>query len=302
MVIQSQETAAIIIQNAWRKRVDTQVFNYYKHLLSFSSKGSPANMLRCINPNEAKLLDDASGVHIRFRLMGEKFPPSICYKIYTHRPVQDICSNSPKDYTSLKAKHKHAKSQNNRINLTNTAKCSKAGWYERFENNGWRVVSSSQLQNTNFSNNESYKAVKFHHNNLRRKQDIQLNRKRKKIEWMKKMYKNGMHIYKSSDKNINDLVSQATEAIIDTYEVKGCKNIQDWEVDELLKWTNQLSFEDYQNDWSCKYTSKPSNKTGSLKEDYSNSANDRSSLFNNLVEESYENTNEINKAPMNSPR
>ena len=52
---------------------DTQVFKYYKHLLSLSAKGSPASMLKCINPKEAKLLDDASGIHIRFRLMGVCF-------------------------------------------------------------------------------------------------------------------------------------------------------------------------------------------------------------------------------------
>ena len=27
-------------------------------------------MLRCINPNEAKLLDAAAGIHVRFRLAG----------------------------------------------------------------------------------------------------------------------------------------------------------------------------------------------------------------------------------------
>ena len=30
----------------------------------------------------------------------EKFPPNIYYKIFTHRPVQDMCANSPKDYTA----------------------------------------------------------------------------------------------------------------------------------------------------------------------------------------------------------
>ena len=52
------------------------MFKYYKHLLSLSSKGSPASILKCINPKEAKLLDDASGVHIRFRLMG------VCFVFY----------------------------------------------------------------------------------------------------------------------------------------------------------------------------------------------------------------------------
>ena len=89
-------------------------------------------MLKCINPGEASFLDSASGIHIKYRLAGvsfpsqswqsseknrvfirayikliivlvckqEKFPPNIYYKIFTHRPVQDMCANSPKDYTA----------------------------------------------------------------------------------------------------------------------------------------------------------------------------------------------------------
>jgi len=106
-----------------------------------------------------------------------------------------------------------------------------------------------------------------------------------------------MNVCNSNDKNINDLVSQATEAILSTYEINGCKNIQDWEVDELLKWTNQLSFEDYQKNWSCKYTSKPFNGTNSIKE-HCRSINDQSSLF----DKGNHNTDKINKAPINSPR
>ena len=43
-----------------------------------------------------------------------------------------------------------------------------------------------------------------------------------------------MNICNSNDKDINDLVSQATEAILSTYEINGCKNIQDWEVSFTL--------------------------------------------------------------------
>ena len=49
---------------------DVQVFRYYRDLINFKSRGDPAMMLRCINPNEAKLLDAATGVHIKFRLAG----------------------------------------------------------------------------------------------------------------------------------------------------------------------------------------------------------------------------------------
>lgn len=34
----------------------------------------------------------------------DRFPPNIYYKIFTHRPVQDLCANSPKDYTRPDAK------------------------------------------------------------------------------------------------------------------------------------------------------------------------------------------------------
>ena len=49
---------------------DVQVYRYYRDLINFRSRGDPMMMLRCINPNEAKLLDSALGVHIKFRLAG----------------------------------------------------------------------------------------------------------------------------------------------------------------------------------------------------------------------------------------
>lgn len=41
-------------------------------------------MLRCINPNEAKMLDAASGVHVKFRLAGVsrlKLSPELLFGI-----------------------------------------------------------------------------------------------------------------------------------------------------------------------------------------------------------------------------
>jgi len=46
-------------------------------------------------------LDVASNVHIRFRLGGENFPPTIYYKIYCHGSVCDINSFAPRDYALL---------------------------------------------------------------------------------------------------------------------------------------------------------------------------------------------------------
>ena len=49
---------------------DTQVYRYYRDLINFKTRGDPSTMLRCINPNEAKLLEPASGTSVRFRLAG----------------------------------------------------------------------------------------------------------------------------------------------------------------------------------------------------------------------------------------
>jgi len=49
---------------------DVQVYSYYRDLINFKHRGDPAMMLRCINPNEAKYLDAAAGIHIKFRLAG----------------------------------------------------------------------------------------------------------------------------------------------------------------------------------------------------------------------------------------
>ena len=49
---------------------DRNVYRYYRDLINFRQKGDPAVMLRCINPSEAKLIDAAAGVHVKFRLAG----------------------------------------------------------------------------------------------------------------------------------------------------------------------------------------------------------------------------------------
>lgn len=64
-----------------------------------------------------------------------KFPPDIYYKIFTERHVEDLCANSPRDYTKLSAKYaSHFRSDN-------LQKQDRRGWYHRIENNGWRLVS-----------------------------------------------------------------------------------------------------------------------------------------------------------------
>lgn len=62
------------------------------------------------------------------------FPPNIYYKIFTHRPVTDLCANSPKDYNQLSLIKKPEAQQ--------TKQDDRSGWYQRMENNSWRLFCS----------------------------------------------------------------------------------------------------------------------------------------------------------------
>ena len=65
-------------------------------------------------------------------LLQDRFPPNIYYKIYTHRPIQDLCANSPKDYTKPAVKLKMAKDKNNKgrleVNLKGKLNLHSKGW------------------------------------------------------------------------------------------------------------------------------------------------------------------------------
>ena len=90
------------IQKFWRSFTNIKIFNYYKDLINFKQKGNPMELLKSINPAEAGLLDGASRSHIRFRLGGEKFPPLIYYKIFSHGGIVDINAFAPRDYMAIK--------------------------------------------------------------------------------------------------------------------------------------------------------------------------------------------------------
>ena len=75
-----QEKAVVKIQHLWRRYTNRRIYFYYRNLIKFRNAGDPALMLRCINPREAALFDQASGVHVRFRLGGALFPQQFCIK------------------------------------------------------------------------------------------------------------------------------------------------------------------------------------------------------------------------------
>ncbi|KAM7435649.1 hypothetical protein ABFA07_014441 [Porites harrisoni] len=246
----NREEAAKIIQRSWRQHIDVQVYRYYRDLINFKSRGDPSSMLKCINPREAELLDAAAGVHIKFRLAGEKFPPNIYYKIFTHRNIVDLCANAPRDYTQATTKRLPVEFIHNKG--INAEEDNRTGWYERWENNGWRLVSDrimKQVDQDPVVYESALKKEQFSYNKVIRKQDLERKRKRKKVEWMKKMYKEGMLRARQGDPKTEQVVQSVAEGMLTITDTRGQDAVEDWEVDELLEWTNGLNFDQYLYDW-----------------------------------------------------
>jgi len=250
----SIDDASNIIQKTWRRHIDLQVFKYYKKLINFQNKGDPQFILKCINPKESELLDNAAGVHIRFRLGGIKFPPSIYYKIYSHINVADIGSFAPRYYTHQQSKQLPGKFIHNNGGLETIANQEEIEWYKRCENNGWRPVNqrlSRFLTDDTISYNTSQKKINYHHEKLVRQQDVASRKKEKKLNWMRKMYSLGvLKVRSTEDVNVKELVNTAAESIFNTMkDENSVENIEDWEVNELLQWTQGLNFDNYSLDW-----------------------------------------------------
>jgi hypothetical protein len=280
MMAQSpQESAVRKIQNLWRRYTNRRIFFYYRDLIKFRNAGDPALMLRCINPREASLLDSAAGVHIRFRLGGSSFPPVILYKVYTHKPLCDVNAFAPRDYSvskskgakyennhsnSGKQKNKRWRTSSNYLQVGNARFETKYGdsyddddgsWYQRNDMNNWRPVAAGVLQEADMlpeQRNLKSLRKRFHYSRQVRKQDKVASQKRKKRQWMMKLYKEGL----ASNKDFPQGKKKTTKTIFRR------RKQDNWEeqAEELLEWSSALDFDEYLQEWTGLGTSGPSNQ------------------------------------------
>ena len=204
----SRGRAAFLIQRAWRGFTNKRIFGYLREMLFFREQGDAKELLRCINPREAKLIDAATAIHVRFRLGGSLFPPAIYYKVFTHGPVTDVGAFAPRDYTAHNQPppivlHNHHRPGDGRAELA-AAALQHDGWYRRIENNGWRPVAGEALGDLDITARTS-KPVVWHHDRLVRKEAALRKRKERKREWMRTMYALG----KSGDADNGDAAAPA---------------------------------------------------------------------------------------------
>jgi hypothetical protein len=234
--------AAFLIQRGWRGFTNRRIFAYLKDMLLFRESGDPRELLRSINPREAKMIDPATAIHVRFRLGGAHFPPTIHYKVYTHGPVTDLGAFAPRDYTAHSQPppvvlHNSSKSANLRREMY-AASAAHTGWYRRIENNGWRPVAGSALSDVYELPASVAQPVAWHHSKLVRREAAAQERKARKREWLRTMYALG----KAGD--------EGGEAPPDEAEGEG-----EEDVDGLLEWSDALDFEAYHADWLSTATS-----------------------------------------------
>lgn len=229
-------------------------------------RAAPVDLLRTIIPREALALDRAAGIHVRFRLGGWIFPPKLYFKIFTHRPLCDVNAFAPRCY--VKEQAVDATVRNNKANYVNqvalarrgrpaggalkvgvryfetvvSSNCSDgtASWYRREDHNSWRAIASQLLSQVSpppwFEDVQAAqltsKAAPFHFSTVHRKQDMLLRRKRRKREWMRKLY--GLQQNQNTSEEVEE------------------------DGGDLLLWSAALDFEKYANSWTGMGTSLPS--------------------------------------------
>ncbi len=246
--------AATSIQNCWRAYMNTRIFRYYRDLISFRERGMPNQLLRCVNPSEARLLDAATSTHVRFRLGGVSFPPTIYYKVFCHGSLLDIGSFAPRDYTqeaSKKQMPRHSIEPGQRVPNTNHD-----GWYRRKEMNNWRPMSMKLVdEGLDLHLGRAAEAERsergFHHSRALRREEREMKKRQRKREWLKKMYRDGMEEAARIAATLNDETGDEGGDVAGSGEGEE----GDEGIDELLNWTAQLDYELYFNDWLAVATS-----------------------------------------------
>mmetsp|Transcript_160097 Transcript_160097/g.513659 ORF Transcript_160097/g.513659 Transcript_160097/m.513659 type:complete len:713 (-) Transcript_160097:86-2224(-) len=172
--------AAAKIQRAWRGCNNYRVYQTLRDTIAgFKGIGDPCLLLRTVMPRESMLLDPSMQVHVRFRLGGRRFPPTIYFKVFTHGKICDVGAFAPRDYAGERLFGKGNAPE---------------GWYERRENNGWRALATRLVPGKERYVDEVEKTTankpirNFHHSRIQRRQDVEKKRKARTIDWMRKMY------------------------------------------------------------------------------------------------------------------
>lgn len=272
--LNTKQQSALKIQLCWRSFCNKRIYRYFRDLVLVKLKGTPADLLRSIIAGEADVLDKAAGIHVKFRLGGAIFPPKVYFKIFTHRPLCDVNAFAPRDYTAevkqdavvinnknAPVKKRVRKTPGIKVGvryfetiLSTTDPRGTDNWYRREENNNWRPIASHMFENISTppwfqETNHISKPVPFHYSRLQRKEEVEKMKRRRKREWMMKLYgltadnkqensnsgKSSKDIYTKDSKEIN-VKSQLSFYDSDEKDIFNKLSSENDEKDALIKW------------------------------------------------------------------
>ena len=244
--------------------MNREVYLLYRDLIQFREQCDPSLVLRSINPGEAALLQDIPGVHVKFRLGGSSFPPTVFYKIFVHGPMVDIGAFAPRDYVRCRKLPRGQQINPNlkgSITLDQVSQLTaeeREGWYQRVENNGWRPVSEQILRENIVEEHEKKKySMPFHFSKLKRQQQVRKQRKQRQLEWKKKLFHLQEQAWVEKEEN-KQLYGDSTQIIGQELglEAEELEELEaELEDEDLLKWADTLDFEEYCHQWAVTATS-----------------------------------------------
>eukprot|EP00892_Ulva_mutabilis_P008474 jgi/Ulvmu1/599/UM001_0607.1 len=238
----ARELAATIVQRSWRAFAGKKMLAYYKSLIALHERTDPREVLKMVNPREANMMDAAAGLHIRFRLDGTVDPPRLMYKIFTHRPIADICAFCPRDYSGAAlaaTPTSHAGPHNVQHVVYDKSHSDAsagypAGWYQRHENNSWRPVDTNAADHDrhDWSIKKKSRPV-FHYSTKVRAAQRLRQQKLRRREWLMALYR--QQTGQQPEAPTGDEDEEATG-------------------DDLMQWCDDLDFDKYVSDWRCMAT------------------------------------------------
>jgi len=240
------DLAAWRIQRAWKGHIGKHIFQFYQQLIQNRERCDARLLLKSINPCEAALIDSAANVHIRFRLGGNAFPPTIFYKVYIHGPICDLGALAPRDYTklmTLPSQMLHSQKYDvSVLKATDTT-----GWYRRIDNNEWRPVNGRDFFSVEtLDRNVQAKGTDpllqsqpiFHPSSRVRQEQKEKHRKERRRKWLMKLYTQNQD---NLDIQVKPL-SPAEQLLEDDA-------LLEQEVKTLVDWSDHLDFNTYQDHW-----------------------------------------------------
>jgi len=239
------------IQDAWRSYTNRKVYKYYRDIVLLKTQTKPAQLLKAINPTEAQLLEIGSNLNIRFRLGGERFPPTIYYKIFANRGICDMNSFAPRDYSKMSKEHREEKKMF--YKEYKEQQVYHDGWYIRQENNGWRPLTLKPQDKKDFVEITSTHKVKyFHHDKDLRQKKNEKQKRLNKLRWFQTMFEKAKQEEPMLQGQTNPFESTK---LIDMEEDDFKK-----EVDDLIEWSDNLDFDQYTNYWKSLSTADATGK------------------------------------------